>query len=189
MRAQKLFCPLENWHRAEISRTETFLTMNEQFFLLTTYFLGGIFSIRSSFSSVLKANIQIRFFLTFRHGSERFLLFSGNFFEMWMVHLFTCAEQYWSKQFKKKVDFGFNPTFFWTVWQDIFKSCKQTRCQRNILFYLNFFCFCSIMFYSYAIVLFLLYFVETVPIRFVSNGYCVLDLNRTVHWIEPLKKP
>ena len=75
------------------------------------------------------------------------------------------------------------------VTRRMFKKCKQTRCQRNIFFYLNFFCFCSIIFYSYAIVLFLLYFVEnrTVPIRSVSNGYCILDQNRTVRWIEPYR--
>ena len=68
--------------------------------------------------------------------------------------------------------------------------CKQTRCQRNNFFYLNFFCFCSIIFNSYVFLLFLLYFVEnrTVPIRTVSNGYWILDQNGTVHWTEPLKK-
>ena len=81
------------------------------------------------------------------------------------VHLFTCAEQNWSKRFKKKV--GFNPTFFlnrrgsfrstfflfnqcdslqWVMLRDTFKRCKQTRCQKNIFFYLTFFfCFCSII--------------------------------------------
>ena len=49
------------------------------------------------------------FFLTVRYGSERFLLFSRNTFDTWTVHLFTYAEQNWSKQFKKKVEF--NPTF------------------------------------------------------------------------------
>ena len=107
------------------------------------------------------------------------------------------------KTVKKK-----NPTFFlnrrgsfrniffilwdslqWVMWQDTCsKRCEQTRCQRNISFFFsNFSCFCSIIFYSYAFVLFLLYFVEnrTVPIRSVSNGYCILDQNGTVHWTEP----
>ena len=72
-------------------------------------------------------------------------------------------------------------------------SCTKI-CWKNTnffvgFFYLNYFCFCSIIFYSYAIVLFLLYFVEnrTVTIRSVSNGYCILDQNGTVHWTEPLK--
>ena len=77
------------------------------------------------------------------------------------------------------------------VTRHMFKRYKQTRCQRNIFFHLNFFCFCSIIFYSYAFVLISIIFCwkPYVPIRSGSNGYCILDQNGTVHRTEPLKKP
>ena len=149
----------------------------------------------------VKANIHSGSFLTVRYGSEWFLLFSRNIFDTWTVHLFTCAEQNWSKRFKKKVEF--NPTFFlnrrgsfrntfflsndslqWVMWH-VFKRCEQTRCQRNIFFYLNFFCLCSIIFYSYVFVLFILYFVETVPYRSDPFQMDIPYWIRTERFTEP----
>ena len=49
-------------------------------------------------------------------GSERFLLFSRNIFHTWTVHLFTCAEQNWSKRFKKKVEFNPIETISFKLW-------------------------------------------------------------------------
>ena len=110
-----------------------------------------------------------------------------NWIELNSIQLFFEPSQIVSEHF------FFHPMRFLAighVTRHMFKRCKQTRCQKNILFYLNFFCFCSIIFYSYAFVLFLLYLVENraVPIRSVLNGYCILDQNGTVHWTESLKK-
>ena len=154
----------------------------------------------------LKANIHSGFFLTVRYGSERFLLFSRNIFNTWTVHLFTCVEQNWSKRFKKKVEF--NPNFFWTVadrfrtfffhpmrflamghvTRHMFKRCKQTRCQRNISFYLNFFfflfyyilqlCYCTLS------MIFCWKPYRTDPIRFKWILHTGSEPNRT----ETLKK-
>ena len=99
---------------------------------------------------------------------------------------------FWNRRGSFRNTFFFHPMWFLAmghVTRHMFKRCKQTRCKRNIFFYLNFFCFCSIIFYNYAFVLFLLYFLEnrTIPIRSVSNGYCILDQNGTVYWTEPYR--
>ena len=69
------------------------------------------------------------------------------------------------------------------VTRNMYKRCRKQDA-REIFYFIQFFvCFCSMIFYSYAIVLFLLYFVgnRTVPIRSGLNGYCIFDQNGTVH--------
>ena len=144
-----------------------------------------------------KGEYPLRFILTIRNGFYCSLEISLT------RERFTCSRA-WNRTDLSQIQ----SNFFWTVadrfgtlffysmrflamghvTRNMFKRCKQTRCQKNIFFY--FFCFCAIIFYSYPIVLFLLYFVvnRTVPNRSVSNGYCILDQNSTVHWTEPLKK-
>ena len=132
-------------------------------------------------------------------------------FVTWTVHLFTCTEQNWSKQLKKKIQLFFWTvadrfgTFFfilwdslqWVMWQDTCsKRCEQTRCQRNISFF--FFKFLLFLFYYILQLCFCTVSIvfcwkpyRTDPIRFKwilhigseRNG----SLNRTVR-TEPFKK-
>ena len=134
----------------------------------------------------LKVNTRSAFFLTVRNSFYCSLEISLT--REW----FTCARNKPIETVQKKVQF--NPTFFWTVadgFETLFfhpmRFLAMGHVTRNMFSYLNFFCllyYILQLYYCIVSITFCWKPYRTVPIRSVSNRYCILDQDGTVHWTE-----